>query len=233
VFAGFGPADASAAKTPSKISISRFRPPPLLGSWEGTIKSDRKACLKNRDITVYRRTGEDNEEIGTGTTNRDGNRWKWLVVGGDDVEGKYFAIASPTAKCKYAESKIFDYPKDNPEPWRAAKAEAKAETTVTIQKWTPGTPPTGEWSGRLSSEKNSCNRLRYIEIFRKEGGKVQGGIGNTTAQKEGHKWIWRLPSPVKVANGKYFVTVTPTEDCRGDESEIYRYPQDNPPPRPY
>ena len=109
------PATASAAKAEAKVTISHFTLPEN-GSWNGVIKSDRKACVKNREVTVYRREGKENDEIGSDTAAKDGNRWLWSVGTGNlkMQEGKYFALAPPTAKCKRAESKIFDYPEDNP-----------------------------------------------------------------------------------------------------------------------
>jgi hypothetical protein len=72
--------------------------------------------MKERQVIVYRREGKENVEIGSENTYRNGNKWLWTVVTGDETEGKYFAIAPPTPKCKYAESKLFDLPDDNPPP---------------------------------------------------------------------------------------------------------------------
>ncbi|MDX6587696.1 MAG: hypothetical protein QOI31_2169 [Solirubrobacterales bacterium] len=111
-----GPATASAAKAEAKVVIDQYTPPPLLGSWDGHVKSERKACEKERQVIVYRREGKENVEIGSENTYRNGNKWLWTVVTGDETEGKYFAIAPPTPKCKYSESKLFDLPDDNPPP---------------------------------------------------------------------------------------------------------------------
>ena len=107
------PSQASAARADAKVIINYYDPPPIIGSWVGKVKSERKACKKNREVILYRRAGEDNEEVGSDTTVREGNHWVWGVVA-PDVEGDYFASAPPTPKCKRSESKIFNYPDDNP-----------------------------------------------------------------------------------------------------------------------
>ena len=115
----------------------------------------------------------------------------------------------------------------------ASASAAKAESKVTIRGWTSSAPPAGEWSGRLKSERAKCHKDRYIELFRRTA-KDPVGIGNTVSEKVGEKWIWEVPFNTGVpATAKYFVTVTPTEDCKGDESKIFKFPEDNPPPRPF
>ena len=97
---------------------------------------------------------------------------------------------------------------------------------MTISRWSP-TPSTGEWRGRLTSDKAKCRKLRYIELYWHVG-KENIAQGNTTAEKVGDRWVWELPTPLgEPEDGEYFVTVTPTPDCRRDESKIFTYPTDN------
>ena len=95
----FAPGTASAARADAKVIINYYDPPPIIGTWVGKVKSERKACKKNREVILYRRAGEDNEEVGSDTTVREGNHWVWSVAA-PDVEGDYFALAPPTPKCK-------------------------------------------------------------------------------------------------------------------------------------
>ena len=113
----FAPGTASAARADAKVTINYYVPPPIIGYWVGKVKSERKACKKDREVILYRRAGEDNDEVGSATTVRDGNHWVWDVAAGE-VDGNYFALAPPTPKCKREESKIFNYPDDNPPPRR-------------------------------------------------------------------------------------------------------------------
>ncbi len=105
-------------------------------------------------------------------------------------------------------------------------AAAKAKTTVTIKGWSAASFP-GEWSGRLDSEKAKCRKDRYVELFMRAGDKDLGK-GNTTAEKVGKRWIWKVPTfEGEPDAGKYFATVTATEDCGRAETKIFRYPADN------
>ncbi len=116
-FAVLVPGQARAAKAEAKVVIKYYTPLGT-GSWSGLVKSERKACKKDRKVILYRRAGEKNEKIGSSTTSREGNKWYWTVFDPAGEEGKYFALAPPTCKCKRSESKLFDYPDDNEPPFR-------------------------------------------------------------------------------------------------------------------
>ncbi|MDQ2675631.1 MAG: hypothetical protein M3Y34_02390 [Actinomycetota bacterium] len=107
------PGPAQAAKAPAKVVISHYNPPPIIGTWHGQVKSERKACKRDRQVILYRREGEKNANVGFGMTQREGNKWVWAIPA-DEQTGRYFALAPPTDKCKRAESEIFRYPGDNP-----------------------------------------------------------------------------------------------------------------------
>ncbi len=109
---------------------------------------------------------------------------------------------------------------------RSAPGNPKAPAKVTVRGWNPGASQTGKWSGVVKSEKNECQKGRYVELFRRAG-KENFGVGNTITEKQGQKWVWELPTVTKQVAGKYFAYAYPTDGCKRAESEIFNYPQDN------
>jgi hypothetical protein len=85
-------------------------------SWFGKVKSKKKACRKDREVSLYMRMGEQNAEIGDAISEKGAaGGWVWKVsVDGAPDEGSYFALVAPAPGCKRAESKPFMYPEDNP-----------------------------------------------------------------------------------------------------------------------
>ena len=85
-----------------------------IGDWVGRVKSDANKCQKARDVELYLVQGKEPVMVGDATTTKAGQRWIWKIgTGGPPADGKYFALAPPTAGCARAESKIFRYPQDN------------------------------------------------------------------------------------------------------------------------
>ena len=220
------PSEASAAPAKAKVTIDYYTPL-LLGGWQGTVKSERKACMKERKVILYKREGDDNSKVGSAKTQKDRGGWIWFITA-DEENGKYFAFAPPTSRCEGAESKLFRYPQDNPDPSSTSARAAKASAKVTVKGWHSTILTSGLWSGVVKSDKKKCQKDRYVELFLRQG-KENQGIGNANTVKEGNKWIWVVQtSGGEPDEGKYFALAAPTDDCKRAESKIFTYPDDNP-----
>jgi hypothetical protein len=90
------PAMAPAA-TPSKVVIS-FKLP----AFNGTVKSSKTACKKNRTVKLYRVQAGPDKFLGTDKTNKKG---KWLIPA-KLKSGDYYAKAPKRGNCGAAKSGI-------------------------------------------------------------------------------------------------------------------------------
>jgi hypothetical protein len=197
---------------------------PFPATYYGHVIADKRKCGKGRKITLFERTGSGKVKFPNTDTSEETEPgvYAWDINATAADGHTYFAKMKKKRNCKKATSEDFDFPDDNSRSARAAKAKTK----VTISGW-DSSPPPGMWRGRLTSDKAKCRKLRYIELFMHVD-KENFGMGNTTAEKDGKKWVWEVPTPLGAPeDGDYFVTVTPTEDCARDESKIFSYPYDN------
>jgi hypothetical protein len=228
-------AATASASNKAQVEIDHFEGPApqvsLPGTFFGRVIAGKPKCGKGRKVTLFRREGGGKTKIGLDTSEQTmPETYRWEINGTAQDGDVFFAKMKRKGTCKKAVSEDFRYPEDNSRA--SADRASKAVTKVTVRGWDPAiASPAGEWSGRLTSEKAKCLKNRYIELFLR-GGKDAIGQGNTTAEKEGKKWIWRVPTFAgPPEDGEYFVTVTPTADCSRDESKTFVYPDDDPPPR--
>ena len=90
---------AQAAKTKYKTNVTISHTGDAYGStFKGKVKSQKKACKKNRKVTVKRvRSGSD-QKIGSTKSNKKG---KWRVDTAPAQNGKYYAVAKKKSKNNY------------------------------------------------------------------------------------------------------------------------------------
>lgn len=81
------------------------------GDFHGKIKSSKGKCLGDREVTVYRLLGngydpENDEEIASDTSERQGDVGKWSVGNTGERNGDFYAFAARSPGCKSAVSKV-------------------------------------------------------------------------------------------------------------------------------
>lgn len=226
-FAAASPAVASAAKADAKVTITGYSPPPLLGSFIGAVKSDVKACEKNREVTVYRRAGEDNVEVGSASTARGGKRWVWQVFGGESTPAKYFALAPPTTKCKSAESKIYKYPNPARTSGRAGGNKATVEI-VSFQTGGPQASLPGTFYGNVIADKAKCGKGRKISMFeRTDSGNEKFPVRTSSEETKPGVYTWDINGMAQDGD-TFFAKMKKKGKCKKAVSEDFNYPADNP-----
>ena len=98
-----GSADA-ARKSKTKISIHAQQ-----GGFFGNVKSKRESCALNRKVVLYKRKGKRpnrrrDERIGSDRAQPNGDGFMWSI--NTDEQGKFYAYAKATRKCKRGLSKV-------------------------------------------------------------------------------------------------------------------------------
>ena len=80
---GLGTADGHRFNEAAEVEITSVEP----SGAKGTVSSERKACVKNREVTLFRQEGDTGTRIGADTTDAEGN---WSV---DEplLAGTYYA----------------------------------------------------------------------------------------------------------------------------------------------
>jgi hypothetical protein len=76
-------------------------------SWFVEVKSKKKACKKDRKVTVFHKTNPGKEKVGSAhTTPGIGDSWVATILDSDPAVGDHFAKAKATNRCKGAKSNI-------------------------------------------------------------------------------------------------------------------------------
>ena len=75
------------------------------GDFQGKIFSDRRSCLGNRKVVVYKQKGDRQEptsdlKIATDVSERDGDRGEWSVGNTGRKNGDFYARVRRTDDCK-------------------------------------------------------------------------------------------------------------------------------------
>ncbi len=199
---------------------------PPTGEWSGVVKSDKNSCQKDRYVELFRRAGKENIGVGNTVTVKDGQKWVWeLPTLAKQLNGKYFALAAPTEDCKRAESKIFDYPEDNPPPraLKGSRGAAKARVVLTISAWEPVQIGLGVWRGRVKSIRTKCMKDAEVTLYYSTG-EDNAAIGDAEIKKKNGKFFWEVVSG-EPADGEYFALAKPSNACKRAESPGFDYPK--------
>ena len=109
--AGAMPANAAPADTHIEFETIEYSVPDGETRYGGKIFSDRRKCLLDRKVVVYRKRSGKDEKIGKGEANEDKpNMFGWSVFSpGQAKSGKYYAKAPAVDGCNADKSNTYDY----------------------------------------------------------------------------------------------------------------------------
>ncbi len=104
-------AHAAPADTHIEFESIEYSVPDGESRYAGEIFSDRRKCLLDRKITVYRKRSGKDEKIGKGEANEDKpNKFGWSVFSpGQAKNGKYYAKAPAIDGCNADKSNTYDH----------------------------------------------------------------------------------------------------------------------------
>lgn len=99
-----GSAGAAKPKSSTKISIEAQQ-----GGFFGMVKSSRESCKNGRKVILYKRKGKKpnrkkDKRIGSDIAQPNGDGVMWSI--NTDDQGKFYAYAKATKKCKRGLSKV-------------------------------------------------------------------------------------------------------------------------------
>ncbi|MFN8160749.1 MAG: hypothetical protein U0R52_06865 [Solirubrobacterales bacterium] len=99
LYAGAPPAGASGSRAATTVLVSTYNadnPPFFIGE----VRSPRKACARQRKVTLYGvRPGPD-KRYGSAKTIFGEGTWAWIIKAREAGPGFYYAKAEPTAACR-------------------------------------------------------------------------------------------------------------------------------------
>jgi hypothetical protein len=75
------------------------------GDFQGTIKAKKKKCMNNREVHVFMKTDQGDQEIGSDTSERHGNVGEWSIGNSGYKNGKFYATAGGNGSCAPLKSK--------------------------------------------------------------------------------------------------------------------------------
>jgi hypothetical protein len=77
------------------------------GDFQGTIKAKKTRCMKNRTVHVFMVTDQGPQEIGSDTSelNGDHTRGQWSIGNSGYKNGKFYATADAKGSCSPLKSK--------------------------------------------------------------------------------------------------------------------------------
>jgi hypothetical protein len=77
------------------------------GDFQGTIKAKKTRCMKNRTVHVFIDTDQGPQEIGSDTSelNGDHSRGQWSIGNSGYKNGKFYATADAKGSCSPLKSK--------------------------------------------------------------------------------------------------------------------------------
>ncbi len=87
---------------PTKVTVEGT------GDVFGYVESPKKACMKDRKVTVFKQKGEkgggDDEKVASDNASKSGDRYRWSV-GNPGINGKFYARAGAISGCAADSSK--------------------------------------------------------------------------------------------------------------------------------
>jgi hypothetical protein len=91
---GFGASSAAAADAETKVTIRNEG-----RDLYGYVKSERKRCMKDRKVKVFRKSQGEKEKIGTDTAEKSNGKYRW-ELGNTGLKGRFYAKVGEIPGCE-------------------------------------------------------------------------------------------------------------------------------------